>query len=101
MNIHRGHSTSNYSIDIEYEIEGVIYNNRIYVRGIRERYEGQEIMIYYSPSNPNNFILSDVDRMLDATQGFSMIIGAVIVISISYVLIKGPEKKRSSNVDLE
>jgi len=101
VNIHRGGANSNYSIDIEYEIEGVIYNNRIYVRGVRERYEGQEIMIYYSPRNPNNIILSDVDRMLDTTQGFPMIIGAVLAITVSYLLIKGPEKKRSSNVDLE
>ena len=62
-------------------------------------------MIYYSPSNPNNFILSDVDRMLDATHGLPMIYGVVIIIIASRALHIGikklRERKRNSNVNLE
>ena len=48
------------TLNLRYEINGTIYNQRIHVRPVRpEAYVGERLELYYSAQNPNRFIFAD------------------------------------------
>ena len=77
---------------VEYKVEGVTFQNPLRVP-VRDTYVGEEILIYYSQSNPDRIIPVDEERRIENRRAIvSLILGALMV-GLGFLGMKEKPKK--------
>lgn len=73
-------------INLEYEVEGVVYqiNRNVHVR--EENRVGEELEIYYDYRNPRNFILVDRDRDIPPFGRRNIVMPAMAIIMLFFLI---------------
>ncbi|MCL1992749.1 MAG: DUF3592 domain-containing protein [Spirochaetes bacterium] len=80
-------ATTRGSVFVQYEVGGAIYTNRLNIE-FRQAYIGEELRIYYDPSNPARITPADRSRATDSPGRFIVLFSfSALLISLGIVSI--------------